>query len=44
MTLNVSTPLLLLGGKENTLSVVRHLGGIGVTVRVSGPPSCWALK
>ena len=43
MKLDVSTPLLLLGGKENTLSVVRHLGGLGVTIRVSGPPSCWAL-
>ena len=43
MTLDVSTPLLLLGGKENTLSVVRHLGQLGVKVRVSGPPSCWAL-
>ena len=43
MKLDVSTPLLLLGGKENALSVVRHLGGLGVTIRVSGPPSCWAL-
>ena len=43
MTLDVSTPLLLLGGKENALSVVRHLGQLGVTVRVSGPKSCWAL-
>ena len=43
MTLDVSTPLLLLGGKENALSVVRHLGQLGVKVRVSGPPSCWAL-
>jgi D-aspartate ligase len=43
MRLDVSTPLLLLGGKENALSVVRHLGGLGITVRVSGPPSCWAL-
>jgi D-aspartate ligase len=43
MKLNFSTPLLLLGGKENALSITRHLGQLGVKVRVSGPPNCWAL-
>jgi D-aspartate ligase len=43
MTLNLSTPVLLLGGKENALSITRHLGRLGVKVRVSGPASCWAL-
>lgn len=43
MTLNTDTPVLLLGGKENALSITRHLGRLGVPVRVSGPANCWAL-
>ena len=43
MTLDKSTPVLLLGGKENALSITRHLGGLGIKVRVSGPSNCWAL-
>jgi predicted ATP-grasp superfamily ATP-dependent carboligase len=43
MTLDTAAPVLILGGKENALSVTRHLGRLGITVRVSGPPSCWAL-
>ncbi len=43
MSLDVSTPVLLLGGKENALSVTRHLGRLGVRIAVSGPESCWAL-
>ncbi|MGH6829998.1 MAG: hypothetical protein ACREDG_02475, partial [Methylocella sp.] len=43
MNLDTSTPVLVLGGKENALSVTRHLGGLGIAVKVSGPPSCWAL-
>ncbi len=43
MTLDVSTPVLLLGGKENALSITRHLGRLGIKVRVSGPANCWAL-
>jgi predicted ATP-grasp superfamily ATP-dependent carboligase len=43
MNLDVSTPVLILGGKENALSVTRHLGRLGIAIRVSGPPSCWAL-
>jgi len=40
---DTTRPVLILGGKENALSVTRHLGSLGVTVRVSGRPSCWAL-
>ena len=43
MNLDTTTPVLILGGKENSLSVTRHLGHLGITVRVSGPPSCWGL-
>jgi predicted ATP-grasp superfamily ATP-dependent carboligase len=41
--LDASTPVLLLGGKENALSIARNLGRRGVTVRASGPANCWAL-
>lgn len=41
--LRPSVPVLLLGGKENALSIARNLGRHGITVRASGPPSCWAL-
>jgi D-aspartate ligase len=41
--LDTSTPVLLLGGKENALSIVRNLGRSGITVRASGPANCWAL-
>ena len=43
MKMNVTTPVLLLGGKENALSIARHLGRLGVEVRVSGATNCWAL-
>ncbi|MCB1380068.1 MAG: carboxylate--amine ligase [Alphaproteobacteria bacterium] len=43
MTLDTSTPVLLLGGKENALSICRHLGSLGIPVRASGSASCWAL-
>jgi len=39
--LESGTPVLILGSKENSLSVARHLGSLGITVRVSGPPNCW---
>lgn len=41
--LDTSTPVLLLGGKENALSIARNLGRRGVTVRASGRANCWAL-
>lgn len=43
MTLNTKTPVLLLGGKENGLSIARHLGKLGIPVRASGTASCWAV-
>ncbi|MFT3987030.1 hypothetical protein [Aestuariivirga sp.] len=43
MSLNTATPVLILGGKENALSVTRSLGRKGIAVRVSGPANCWAL-
>lgn len=43
MKLYTTTPVLLLGGKENSLSIVRHLGKLGITVRAAGTASCWAL-
>jgi predicted ATP-grasp superfamily ATP-dependent carboligase len=43
MTIDTSTPVLVLGGKENSLSLVRHLGRCGITVRASGPSNCWGM-
>lgn len=40
---DTSTPVLILGGKENSLSLTRHLGRRGIAVRVSGRSSCWGL-
>ena len=41
--LDVRTPVLLLGGKENTLSIARHLGRLGIPISVSGPGNCWGI-
>ncbi|MHA1559911.1 MAG: carboxylate--amine ligase [Alphaproteobacteria bacterium] len=38
-----TVPVLILGGKENSLSLVRNLGRHGVTVRVSGRDNTWGL-
>ena len=44
MAIDTTTPVLILGGKENALSLVRNLGREGITVRVSGDPSAsWAM-
>ena len=43
MKINTDTPVLALGGRENTVALVRNLGRIGVTVRVSGLPGCAAM-
>lgn len=40
---DTSTPVLVLGGKENSLSIARHLGRLGVIVRASGPANCWGM-
>lgn len=42
--LDTSTPVLLLGGRENSLAVARHLGGLGIPVRVSGMGGCWGMR
>lgn len=36
-------PVLILGGKENALSLTRSLGRVGIRVGVSGPPDCWGI-
>ncbi len=41
--LDASVPVLVLGGKENSLAIARHLGRHGITVRVSGPANCWGM-
>lgn len=42
-TIDTSIPVLILGGKENSLSLTRHLGSHGISVRVSGPANCWGM-
>ena len=42
-TIDTSTPVLLLAGEENSLSIARNLARRGIAVRVSGVKSCWAL-
>lgn len=42
--IDASTPVLILGGKENALAIVRHLGRLGVKVSVSGGVSCWGMR
>jgi D-aspartate ligase len=41
--LDTSTPVLILGGKENSLAITRNLGRHGIAVRVSGPANCWGM-
>jgi D-aspartate ligase len=41
--MDVSTPVVLLGGRENCLAVVRNLGRLGIPVHVSGRKGCYAL-
>ena len=41
--LDTRTPVLILGGKENSLSLARHFGRLGIPVRASGPANCWAM-
>jgi predicted ATP-grasp superfamily ATP-dependent carboligase len=38
-----ATPVLILGGKDNSLAIARHLGSYGIKVRVSGPSNCWGM-
>lgn len=41
--LDTARPVLLLGGRENTLAVTRNFGRAGIPVYVSGKPGCQAL-
>lgn len=41
--LDTTTPVLVLGGRENALSLVRRLGALGITMRASGPADCWGM-
>ena len=41
--IDTTVPVLILGGKENSLSLTRSLAKTGVTVRVSSPSDCWGL-
>ena len=43
MKIDISTPVMLLGGRENSLSVTRNLGRLGIKVRVSNVPNSWAM-
>ena len=42
-TLDISCPVLLLGGRENCLAVTRNLGRLGISVFVSGKAGCHAM-
>jgi D-aspartate ligase len=41
--MDTSTPVLVLGGRENALSLVRRYGALGITTRVCGTIDCWGM-
>lgn len=41
---DTSTPVLLLGGRENALAIARNLGRMGVRVSASGGAGAWAMR
>jgi predicted ATP-grasp superfamily ATP-dependent carboligase len=41
--IDTATPVLLLGGRENSLSLVRNLGRAGIAVSASGDRFCWGM-
>ncbi len=43
MPMDPSTPVLLLGGQENTISVAESLARNGIDVAVTGDAHCWGL-
>jgi D-aspartate ligase len=43
-TLNTSRPVILLGGRENSLAVTRNLGRCSIPVYASGKGGCQALQ
>jgi len=42
--LDTTAPVLVLGGKENSLSVVRNLSRHKISVACSGPSDCWGMN
>lgn len=44
MKIDTSTPVILLGGRGNTLSIARNLGRLGVSIRVSGATGCIGMN
>jgi predicted ATP-grasp superfamily ATP-dependent carboligase len=42
-SMDKSTPVLILGGRENALSLARSYGRLGITVRICGSKSCWGI-
>ncbi|MXP41376.1 hypothetical protein GRI75_06940 [Altererythrobacter soli] len=42
--LDTSIPIILLGGRENTVAMVRNFGRLGVRVYVSGSRGCRAMR
>ena len=41
--IDISVPVLILGGKENSLSLTRSLARAGISASVSGPGDCWGM-
>jgi D-aspartate ligase len=41
--LNNSTPVLILGGADNSIALTRSFGKYGVSVAVSGSSKCWGM-
>ena len=44
MRIDTSKPVMLLGGRENALSVTRNLGRQRIKIRVSNVPNSWAAS
>ncbi|HKT86343.1 MAG TPA: hypothetical protein VJQ77_09685 [Novosphingobium sp.] len=42
--LRTDVPVILLGGSENTLSITRNLGRLGIPIYVSGEAGCHAMR
>ena len=42
--LDTRTPVILLGGRENTVAVTRNLGRLGIPIYVSGRSGCRAMR
>ena len=42
--IDTSTPVILLGGRENAVAVARNLGRLGVSVHASGLPGCRSMN